>query len=285
MTTPLISVMMPFRNSGATFAAAVQSIAKQTYENWELLLCDDGSSDHSLALAQSLRDPRVVVWSDGKRLCLAARLNQCIDRARGEYIARMDSDDLSYPDRLRRQLEFLQQNPEVDLVGCRMVIFTEDGTPIGKRRLPVEHSQIAANPSLGFGIAHPTWMARTSWFRSYRYDANAVRYEDVELLYRAHQASRFANIPEVLYAYRETRGGFHKRLTTRIGRVRHLRAVGRQRLGGMFYKAALAESIKAALDAAVTFSSARYWMLQLREEPLTMRDQTNWDAVVRSLQT
>jgi glycosyltransferase involved in cell wall biosynthesis len=176
----MVSVIMPFLNGADAFKAALQSIMNQTYGDWELLLCDDGSTDASLATARGLRDQRVTVWSDGRSQGLAGRLNECIDRARGEYIARMDADDVSYPDRLRRQVAFLDKHPDVDLVGCRMLIFGEDGSPLGKRAVPPDHEQIVSDPARGFRVAHPTWLARASWFRQYRYDPGACRYEDVE---------------------------------------------------------------------------------------------------------
>lgn len=279
MNTPMVSVIMPFLNAGSGFRAAIQSILNQTYENWELLLCDDGSVDASLAVAESICDRRVNVWSDGRRLGLAARLNECIDRARGEYIARMDADDVSYPDRLRRQVEFLEKHPHIDMVGCRMLIFGENGASLGKRPVPEQHEDIVADPALGFGVAHPTWVGRAAWFRRYRYDRHALRYEDVELLYRAYRSSQFANLSDVLYGYRELRGGFQKRLKTRLGRVRYLRAVQESATQAIFFRAALTESVKAASDAALTAMSARYVMLRLREEPLTRAEDALWRSV------
>src|ERR1700733_10042004 len=139
---PLISVLMPFYNAGDGFRTALGSILAQTYENWELLLCDDGSTDGSLALARSTQDERVIVWSDGQRQGLAARLNECIDRARGQFMARMDADDVSYPERFQKQVEFFGAHPEVDVVGCQMLIFGDHGELLGKRRLPEEHERI-----------------------------------------------------------------------------------------------------------------------------------------------
>ena len=115
MTNPIITIAMPFYNSAATLELAIRSLLNQSYSDFELLLCDDGSSDQGLAIAHSFDDPRLVCWSDGRRLRLAARLNECIDRARGRYLARMDADDIAYPDRLERQLIFLETNAEVDL--------------------------------------------------------------------------------------------------------------------------------------------------------------------------
>ena len=165
----VISVVVPLRDEELTIALLydeVRSALEPLGREWEIVYVDDGSTDGSLELGRSLGDPRVFVWSDGKTKGLAARLNECIARARGQFIARMDAYDISYPDRLRRQVEYLQAHVDVDVVGCCMLICEEDGTPIGKRTAPVDHAAITANPALGFGLAHPTWMARAAWYRS-----------------------------------------------------------------------------------------------------------------------
>ncbi len=109
MPNPVITIAMPFYNSAATLELAIRSLLNQSYGDFELLLCDDGSDDQGLAIARSFNDPRLICWSDGRRLRLAARLNECIDRARGRYLARMDADDIAYPDRLAQQLAFLDR--------------------------------------------------------------------------------------------------------------------------------------------------------------------------------
>jgi glycosyltransferase involved in cell wall biosynthesis len=276
--TPLVTILMPFYNAGKGFEAALHSILSQTYENWELLLCDDGSTDGSLSVARSIRDERVITWSDGTRKGLAGRLNECIDRARGEFIARMDADDISYPERFLKQVEFLLAHPETDLVGCQMLIFGEDGSPFGQRRVPQNHEGIVARPYLGFGLAHPTWMARAAWFRKYRYDPAALRYEDAELLYRSHENSRFANLPEILYGYREMRGGVWKRLQTRMGRIRYLKTHSASK-NAMYFRAAAAEAVKTVFDAALVATSARYAWLRVREQRLGPEQADGWRKV------
>lgn len=282
---PLVSVMLPFYNPGAAFGAALRSILWQSYGNWELLLCDDGSSDGSLELAREFarRDARIQVWSpapgERRRLGLGARLNECIDRARGELLARMDADDISFPDRFERQAALLAAHPEIDLAGCSMLIFGEDGRALGQRLAPADHAGIVAHPELGFGLAHPTWMARQAWLRKHRYDPGAIRYEDIELLYRAYPMSRFANVPEILYGYREMRGGFAKRLRTRLGRIRYLQA-RRRRLGhGLFLRAAAAEAVKAASDGAIALAGVRYPVLRMLATPLDERESALWNQL------
>ncbi len=283
METPLISVILPFLNPGPAFTAALRSIERQTHTNWELLLCDDGSTDGSLELARSISDPRLVVWSDGQTRGLAARLNECIGRAKGTLIARMDADDISFPDRFRQQAEYLRSHPAIDVVGCGMLICEEDGRAIGKRLSPPDHAGVVANPALGFGLAHPTWMARAEWYRQHLYDPTALRFEDIELLYRAYERSQFANLPGVLYGYREMRGGFSKRFKTRLGRVRYLRARHEELGTGLFLRAAATEGFKTVMDAGLVTISARYQWLRFREEKLTKVEAAEWQSLVAVL--
>jgi glycosyltransferase involved in cell wall biosynthesis len=272
---PLISVAMPFHDCELTLAAAIRSVLRQTCEDWELLLCDDGSTDHSLAIARAFRDPRIVVWTDQHRRGLAGRLNQCIDRARGTYIARMDADDITYPRRFEKQLWFLQQRRDIDLVGCHMLVCGEDGAALAIRELPCAHAEIVANPGIGFGMAHPTWMGRASWFRRYRYSADAARYEDIELLYRSYRESRFANIPEVLHGYREPRRGLRKRWKTRIGRVQFLR----ESRAEWSHQAVLIEPVKAICDALLVGAGLRYAMLKRRDTAPAAPQLAEWQEI------
>ncbi len=283
MSQPLVSVILPFLNGGSAFAPALRSIQAQTYSNWELLLCDDGSTDGSLELAAALRDSRVKVWSDGRTKGLAARLNECIELAKGDFIARMDADDISYPERFRHQVDFLVKNPQIDVVGCRMLIFGEDGDGLGKRPASLHHQEIVSNPASGFDLAHPTWMARAAWYHRHQYDPQALRFEDVELLYRAYSTSQFANLPQILYGYRELRGGFRKRLKTRLGRVRYLKTTSRDTGGTLFYRAALTESLKVAADAVLAATGTRYTMLRAREQALSPAELAEWQSLYRQL--
>jgi glycosyltransferase involved in cell wall biosynthesis len=277
---PTVSVLLPFLNGGVAFEAALASILSQSFIDWELLLCDDGSSDSSLAVAKRIGDRRVRVWSDGTTKGLAPRLNECIDQAQGRLLARMDADDLSYPDRFLKQVEYLHNHPEVDVVGCQMLIFTEQGEPLGKRVAPASHEAICATPSLGFGLAHPTWMARAEWYRKFRYNPDALRYEDAELLYRSYATSRFANLPEVLYGYREMSGGLKKRFRTRLGRVKYLVSHRADFGSALALTSAVAESAKVVLDAAITLTGQRYRMLRAREESLSLAERSEWQQVL-----
>ena len=104
-----ISIILPFRNPGSYLEEAVKSVFAQTFSDWELLLMDDGSTDSSLEYLRHIRDERVRVFSDGAARGLSFRLNELIDLARGPYIARMDADDITHPDRLAVQHEYLRE--------------------------------------------------------------------------------------------------------------------------------------------------------------------------------
>jgi glycosyltransferase involved in cell wall biosynthesis len=203
MKAPSITIAMPFYNSAATLELAIRSLLNQSCNDFELLLCDDGSDDRGLDIAHSFHDPRIIVWNDGRRRRLAARLNECIDRARGRYLARMDADDIAYPDRLARQLEFLENHTEVDLLSAGAMVFAKQGRPLWRFTPAGEHAAIIRSPFRGFPLWHPLWMGRIEWFRRWRYDESALLGQDQELLLRSYRHSRFANLPQVLLGYRQ----------------------------------------------------------------------------------
>ena len=205
MPSPVITVAMPFHNSAATLELSIRSLLNQSYGDFELMLCDDGSQDQGLAIAHSFDDPRLVCWSDGRRRRLAARLNECIDRARGRYLARMDADDLAYPDRLAMQLAFLEAHTEVDLCSAGAIVFGKHGHPLWRFSPALDHEGITRSPFRGFPLWHPLWMGRIEWFRHWRYEETAWLAQDQELLLRSYRVSRFANLPQVLLGYRRER--------------------------------------------------------------------------------
>jgi glycosyltransferase involved in cell wall biosynthesis len=221
MPNPVITIAMPFYNSAATLELSIRSLLNQSYGDFELLLCDDGSSDQSLHIARSFDDPRLVCWRDGRRLRLAARLNECIDRARGRYLARMDADDIAYPYRLARQLAFLEAHREVDLCSAGAMVFGKQGRPLWRFNPALDHAGIVHSPFRGFPLWHPLWMGRVEWFRRWRYEETAWLAQDQELLLRSHQLSRFANLPEVLLGYRRERVTLKKLLRYKLLHIQY----------------------------------------------------------------
>lgn len=203
MADPLVTVAMPVYNAAATVESAIRSIQYQSFEAWELIVIDDGSVDQTKQIVVRMQDSRIRLIQDRQgNMGLAARLNQCIQLARGRYVARMDGDDVAYPQRLSRQVQYLEQHPEVDLLGSGAVIFKGEGDVVGLYPTACDHEEICRRPWWGFPLAHPTWMGRREWFVSHPYREKYVRCEDQDLLLRSFSQSRFAAMDEVLLGYR-----------------------------------------------------------------------------------
>jgi glycosyltransferase involved in cell wall biosynthesis len=211
----LISIGMPVFNCEKTLKFAVQSILNQTYFNWELIIIDDGSTDNTLDIAKSFKDSRIKVIAGGLNLKLPSRLNQAIAMSRGKYFARMDGDDISYPERLQLQVEYLEKHPEIDLLGTGMIIFDKDGNPRGKTSPKETHAEICCRYWTGFGIAHATCMGKLEWFRTHKYREDAIRMEDYDIFLRTYQTSQFACLPDILYGYLVESFSLKKNLTSR----------------------------------------------------------------------
>ncbi|MGH8476269.1 MAG: glycosyltransferase family 2 protein [Methylococcales bacterium] len=222
----LVSVVMSFHNARDTLANAVESMLWQSHSNWELLLLDDGSTDGSREMAILFDDSRIRLISDTVCHGLPVRLNQGISLARGEYIARMDADDIAFPDRFARQVAFLQDNPDVDLLATAALLITKNNQPIGILQTEMSHELICRKSWQSFPMPHPTWMGRADWFRANPYDERANKVEDQALLYRSHRTAIFAGLPDVLLAYRYDNLSVRKTLLGRYHYLRTLAAYG-----------------------------------------------------------
>ena len=149
-------------------------------------------------------------------------MNECIDRARGRYLARMDADDIAYPDRLARQLAFLLAHAEVDL--CAPAPWSSANTAVrsGASTRQPDHAGITRSPFRGFPLWHPLWMGHIEWFRRWRYEESAWLAQDQELLLRSYRLSRFANLPQVLLGYRRERITLKKLLRYKVLHIRYV---------------------------------------------------------------
>ena len=286
MSTPMLTVAMPFFNSAATLELTIRSLLHQSYGDFELLLCDDGSTDRSLAIVQSFDDPRLLCWSDGRRCRLAARLNECIDRARGQYIARMDADDIAYPDRFAYQLALLMNRPEIDLCGAGAMVFGKHGRPLWRFNPALDHAGIAQSPFRGFPLWHPVWMGRTAWFRRWRYQESAYLAQDQELLLRSYRQSRFANLPQVLLGYRREQPGLRKLLRYKFLHLHQLHGQAASVPNGV-------QEVQLLLILAARFGVNIVAAIAGSEKPLghqaarapTLPELEEWNAVWKQLST
>ena len=219
---PLVSILLPVYNGERTLGSAISSMLEQTLTDIEVLVLDDGSYDGSLEIAKRFSDPRIKVISDGCNLGLSGRLNMGIDIANGRYFARMDQDDISFPERLERQVSFLNDNPEIDLIATRAVTFFGDsGKLLGLLPFIQVHKDLVKYPWKSIPMPHPTWMGRAAWFRRFRYKfPEPFRAEDQELLLRASADSRYHCLDEVLIAYRIDKFDLKKLTAGRISLLR-----------------------------------------------------------------
>lgn len=283
---PLVSIAMSVRNNAGTLAVAIQSLLDQSYQNWELLLIDDGSTDETVRIARGFVDERIKISADGRPLGLPRRLNQAIELSQGTFFARMDGDDVAYPRRLERQIAYLQRHPEVDLVGSWAVVFGAGGSVRSKRTDPEGHEAICARPIAGFPMIHPTFLGRAEFFHHYRYRPAAVRCEDQDLLLRSYRFSRFANVPEILLGYRLSKIDLKKFLLTRVFLSRALfREFRRQGRSSTAIRAVIEQGLKGCVDIAT--SSFNYKLLgrnfRYRMHPHSEADRREWVRVWASV--
>jgi glycosyltransferase involved in cell wall biosynthesis len=199
--TPRITIGIAFRNPGKYFDLALKSVFSQTFSDWELILVDDGSSDGSLALARSIKDPRVRVYSDGLNKRLNARLNELVSLARAPYFFRMDADDIMHPERLERQYAELARHSSDTVIGSGAYSIDGNSNVVGVRRPKGTLSGFALCQS----FIHPSVAAATEWFRRNPYSESFVFYrsQDSELWCRTASGSNFVNLPDSLLYYRE----------------------------------------------------------------------------------
>jgi glycosyltransferase involved in cell wall biosynthesis len=210
---------MPVFNAAGYLNLAIESIINQTYTNWEMIAINDGSTDNSLAmlLEYQHKDSRIKVISRENK-GIAYTLNQCIDIANGDYIARMDADDISMPTRLESQLSSFIADPALDLIATNAILIDEQNRTVGKLECLTDHASICRRPWVGFLMPHPTWLGKTEWFKKYRYTIPAPYLcEDQDLLLRSHQSSKFAVLPQFLFEYRlRAQFSFLKKIKTRF---------------------------------------------------------------------
>ena len=199
-TDPRITVLMSVYNGEKHLSEAIDSILQQTFTDFEFLIIDDGSLDNTRAILQrySKKDGRIRVVRNDKNLGLTKSLNLGIDLAKGEYIARMDADDISLPTRFARQVAFMDTHPKVGVVGSYTLKQYKENSRIAKN--PCTHEMIHAGLLTGPKIFHPTAFIRAAILRRHHiYYTNEFTYaQDFDLWVKIAKHADLANIPEVL---------------------------------------------------------------------------------------
>jgi glycosyltransferase involved in cell wall biosynthesis len=205
---PAISVLMAVHNGEKFLAEAVESILNQTFRDLEFLIVDDGSVDSSPAMlkAYAARDPRVRLTLQQEKHGLTKALNAIFQLARGEFIARFDSDDIALPERFDRQISALRADPNLVLIGSEVELITDDGLTLGVRGHATNHLEIRKRLLLGDGSAltHPAVMMRQSSLRAIGgYDESFPVGQDLDLFLRLSEIGKVSNLPETLLLWRQ----------------------------------------------------------------------------------
>ncbi|PFG15092.1 glycosyltransferase family 2 protein [Bacillus sp. es.036] len=211
---PKVSVIMGVYNGARSINKAIESIINQTFTDYEFIICDDGSNDNSIELIQKFadRDGRIKLIQNRNNQGLAQTLNNCLNVATGEYIARMDDDDLSYPDRFAKQVAFLDSNPNYAIVGTSRNLFDESG--IWGRSIK-EGERTILDIFLGRTFTHPSIMMRRKEVLTvgmYTTGTDTERTEDYDLWCKMYEKGyKGYNLRDVLFEYYEARDSYSKR--------------------------------------------------------------------------
>lgn len=211
---PLVSVIMGVYNCADVMHKSIESIQAQTYDNWELILCDDCSTDNTLAIAQKYaeNDSRITVICNEKNSKLPYTLNHCLKYANGLYVARMDADDVCLPDRFEKQVKILNEHPEYAVVGGSIIPYDEESEKMP--RIPKEKPE--TKDLIGdVPFYHPTIMMRKAVYDDlggYVISKRTAKGQDMDMWFRFYaKGYKGYNIQEPILKYHESISDYKKK--------------------------------------------------------------------------
>lgn len=238
MSTYRISVIMGIYNCAETLAEALDSLYAQTYKNFKIIMCDDGSSDSTYEIAKNYANKysNIILLKNEHNKGLNYTLNKCLEAVDTEYVARMDGDDISLPTRFEKEIAFLDNNPDIAIVSCPMIHFDNNGdyrTGIA-HEYPTIYSFIKGSP-----FCHAPVMIKTeaiNCVNGYTDDKRFLRIEDYNLFMKLYAAGyKGHNLLEPLYKMRDDRNAYKRRtLSARINSCR-ARLIAYKALGIKWY--------------------------------------------------
>jgi len=203
MHNPKVTVLMSVYNGKRYLREAVGSILNQSFKDFEFLIVDDGSTDETGKILKSYNDPRIRIHNNRKNIGLAKSLNIGLKMAKGKYIARQDADDISMSERLKRQVDFLNSNPDYAVVGTFAKVVNDDLEEVRLWERPTQDIDIRKYLKIDNCIVHGSTMIRISSLINVGfYDESMEKSQDYELWLRLSKKYKMANIPEFLYLWR-----------------------------------------------------------------------------------
>lgn len=205
---PSVSVIMATYNHAPFLGSAIDSILGQTLSDFEFIIVNDASTDETSTILENYHDLRIVRLDNKSRLGLSASLNRALEVAQGNYVARMDSDDISTSDRLEKQVAFMDRHPEIGILGTQYEVVNRASEIVYRSTHPLTHGLIAWHylSRHAYPLRHGTIMVRRQVFERYGgYNTDFPREQDGELFLRLIHTVKYANLPEVLYLVRASR--------------------------------------------------------------------------------
>ena len=193
---------MPVYNAGKYVGKSIESILSQTYTNLELIIVNDGSTDNSREVILSYKDPRIKYFENDSNLNIVKTRNRCISESSGEYIAVLDSDDIAFPDRLEKQLEFLEANPEYGMCGTYYHIINENNEYQSRIQVPLNDLDNKTFLNFNVCFCHSTVMMRSELAKKIKYREGYDIIEDYEITYNISKIAKIANLPIYSTHYR-----------------------------------------------------------------------------------
>ena len=266
MRVPKASVVLPIFNGEKYLHEAIDSVLKQSFDDFELLLIDDGSADNTLEIINHYKssDSRCRVFTRGNK-GLVCSLNEGIEQARGEIILRMDADDICLPDRFEKQIDYLDEHPECVALGAASILVDPDGLELCALSVFSEHDQIdsAHFNGLGGALAHPTAaIRRRALLAVGGYDEKYKHAEDVDLFLRLAEYGKIANISEPLLLYRQHfQSVGHKYRAIQVDSLNMAINAAAKRRGLKIPEKRISTSIGHDLDKNETYSKWAWWAI------------------------
>ncbi len=200
---PAISVILPAYNAEAYIKGSIESILAQTFKDFEFIIINNASTDRTVEIVESFKDPRIKLITNPSNLGLIGSLNVGLKAARAKYVARMDHDDIAFPERLQKEYEYLEAHPEIVIVGTWSNIMDSQGSFIRLHRNPILNGVIKYELMFSNSLTHPSIMMRREIIlKEGGYDPEWVNTEDYNLYSRIIRKYKLANIPEPLLNYR-----------------------------------------------------------------------------------
>lgn len=222
---------MPVYNAGKFLVRSIESIQTQTIGNIEFLIVDDCSTDNSWSIIKKYakRDKRIQAFKNKKNVGLVASLNMLLPKTKGQYIARMDADDISLPNRFAKQIALLEANPQLIACGGHEYIINERGRTIAEKYFPTDQTNCYNLITNVMVIQPPLLMARAQVMRKLKYDNHIFKNDDISMHFKLLEYGGFSNVDEIIFKYRKRPDSlthkhpkqvFYRALLVRINAIR-----------------------------------------------------------------